>query len=407
MAELAFTLPVAGALLVSLLHERRRLAIGAGLIAGTAGLVAALLISPGREDSVLGLTFRVAPAGRAILIASFATAALALLLVPAGADRRPILLSLLAGLAGLGALAALTDPVLAALVLLVLAGLQSSLPAFRSFSSRFRAPAFGALLLLLGAVAAAGAAGPTLSRVAGLATVLGAGAAIGIAPYLQRFDPREPAPASAVAWLGFLGPSLAVLVAVRLLPLLPGDSAAGYSAVLISLGIFNLMIGAYGAWHSRPDADLWRYSFLGDWGLVLVGLGLLDGPAGGGAYLVLANILLLRLPLYLLARPALARGEPLAPIRPLTLVVAVALAGAAPFGGFPARLLLFRGASEVAWPIAAVLVLAMLALIPQSLRLAQTVGRGPRVGAGLLLVLAINLGIGLDPGLALQLFGVR
>jgi len=101
-----------------------------------------------------------------------------------------------------------------------------------------------------------------------LALVLGVTAAIGLAPYLGALDPREPAPASPVAWLGFLGPTLVVVMATRLSGGLSAEAGDAYAAVLMGLGIFNLGLGAVGGWRSNPGADLWRYSFLGDWGLV-------------------------------------------------------------------------------------------------------------------------------------------
>jgi len=232
-------------------------------------------------------------------------------------------------------------------------------------------------------------------------------ATIGVAPYLQRLDPREPAPASPIAWLGFFGPALAVVLVTRFVGLLPAESGPGY-AVLLALGIFNLVLGAFGAWQSKPNADLWRYSFIGEWGLVLVGFGLLNSTAAGGAYLLLVSILLLRLPLYLLARPALIQAKPVATITPLTLLVAAALFGSAPFAGFPARLLLIRGATQVPWPLTVLLVLVMLSWLPQSLRLAQTLGRpSGRLAAGVVIVLLLNLALGLYPNLVLNLLGVR
>jgi len=135
---------------------------------------------------------------------------------------------------------------------------------------------------------------------------------------------------------------------------------------------------------------------------------LLNQTAAGGAYLILVSILLLRLPLYLLARPALIQGKPVATITPLTLLVAAALFGSAPFAGFPARLLLIRGATQVPWPLTVLLVLAMLSWLPQSLRLAQTLGRpNARLAAGVVIVLLLNLALGLYPNLVLNLLGVR
>jgi len=89
-------------------------------------------------------------------------------------------------------------------------------------------------------------------------------------------------------------------------------------------------------------------------------------------------------------------------------VLAAALAGAAPFAGFPARLLILRAATVNAWPLALFLVIAMLGWLPQSIRLATTLGgvRG-RVRAGVLLLLLLNLALGLYPNGVLALLGGR
>jgi hypothetical protein len=407
VAELAFGFPAVGAVLVSLFRRRRFLAVAAGFAFGLAGLIATSLVVPGRQDRLLGLEVMLLAPVQVVLVATFVAAGLVVLLVPPGADRVPMLVSVLSGLAAVAAFAILTQPFEVALVLLVLAAVQAGVPALRSFSDRVRAPAFGALLIALGALLAAGASSPWLVRVAGLALVIGVTATIGVAPYLQGLDPREPAPASPIAWLGFIGPALAVVLVTRFAGLLPADAGPGY-AVLLALGIVNLGLGAFGAWQSKANADLWRYSFLGDWGLVLVGFGLLNQTSAGGAYLLLLSILLLRLPLYLLARPALIQAKQVQAITPLTLLVAAALFGSAPFAGFPARLLIIRGATQVPWPLTVLLVLAMLSWLPPSLRLAQTLGRPTgRVAAGVVIVLLLSLALGLYPNLVLNLLGVR
>jgi hypothetical protein len=396
-----------GAILVSLFRHRRGLAIVAGFAFGLAGLVATSLVVPGRSDRLLGLDIMLVAPVQVVLVATFVAAGLAVLLVPPGADRVPMLVSVLSGLSAVAAAAILTQPFEVAMVVLVLAAVQAAVPALRSFSDRLRAPAFGALLIALGALLALGATSPQLVRVAGLAMVLGVTATIGVAPYLQALDPREPAPASPIAWLGFIGPALAVVLVTRFAGLLPAESGPGY-VVLLALGVFNLGVGSFGAWQSKANADLWRYSFLGDWGLALVGFGLLNQTAAGGAYLLLLSILLLRLPLYLLARPALIQAKRVSTITPLTLLVAAALFGSAPFAGFPARLLIIRGATQVPWPLTVLLVIAMLSWLPQSLRLAQTLGRPTgRIAAGVVLVLFLNLALGLYPNLVLNLLRVR
>lgn len=408
MAELAFGFPAAGAILVSLLRRRGPLALLFGLAFGAAGLVATVLVVPGVQGAVFGLQLAMPAPARVVLLGSFVAAGLVVLLVPPGADRTPLLVSVLAGLSALTAIAIVVEPLVTALVVLLLAAVQAALPALRPFSERVRPPVFGALLLALGALLAAGASSTPLIRVSGLAIVLGVTAAIGLAPYLQKLDPREPAPASPVAWLAFIGPGLAVLLATRLMGLLPAEAGQAYAAVLLGVGLVNLVLGSFGAWRSRSGADLWRYSFLGDWGLALVGFGLLSPAGAGGAYLLLLTVLLLRLPLYLLARPALIVGRPAESRRPLTLLMAAALFGSAPFAGFAARLLILRAATHAPWPLTAFLVLVMLSWLPPSIRLAQTLGRPTgRLAFGVGVVTLLNLGLGLYPSLVLSVLGVQ
>jgi len=75
-----------------------------------------------------------------------------------------------------------------------------------------------------------------------------------------------------------------------------------------------------------------------------------------------------------------------------------ALAGSAPFAGFAARILLLRGATQLYWPLALVLAIAMLLWLPSSLRLGRSVGlpRGRRA-VGVAVVLALNVAAGLYP----------
>src|SRR5438270_888928 len=108
------------------------------------------------------------------------------------------------------------------------------------------------------------------------------------------------------------------------------------------------------------------------------------------------GIVLCRLPLYLVYRSApVDRGTA---ERSVNLVVAAALAGSAPFAGFAARILLLRGATQLYWPLALVLAIAMLLWLPSSLRLGRSVGlpRGRRA-VGVALVLALNVAAGLYP----------
>jgi hypothetical protein len=393
VAELALVgLPAAGALLAALLRRRRRLAALVGLLLGllAAASVAAVQVLPAAGHAL-------APASQLVILATFASGAFAVAFVPRGADRLPLLIAVLAGLAAALGVSLVQPAYLAAVVVLAVAAVQASLPGIRSFGERLRGPAFGGVLILLGAALALGAANTGLSRLAGLGFVLGVTATIGLAPYGRPLDPQEPPPASAIAWLGFLGPAVLALLATRLLALVPAAGGEAFGALLVALGLFNAGVGALGAILSREPADRWRHSFLADWGLALIAFGMLDGPAVQAAFLLLLSILLLRLPLYLLARPVLVRG-----VKPgggaLNLIAAVALAGGAPFTAFAARILLIRGTVTVAWPLTALLILLMLAWLPASVRLVETLDLAdPRTRRGVLVVLAVNLAAGLFP----------
>ena len=129
-----------------------------------------------------------------------------------------------------------------------------------------------------------------------------------------------------------------------------------------------------------------------------MGIGLLLPDGTAAAYLVLLSVVLVRLPLYLWARPVLLDREPAQP-GPAHLLLAVLLAGAAPFSGFPARLLVLHAATQLAWPLAIPLLAGMLLWTAHAARLAGTVavprGRG---ALGLWLVVGLSLVLGLAPG---------
>ena len=192
----------------------------------------------------------------------------------------------------------------------------------------------------------------------------------------------------------------------RIQPGLGNDGAPVYGALLVGLGVLNLAWGTLGAWLGEGDVAAWRYSFLADWGLALVGLGVVVPDGQAAAYLVLASVLLVRFPLYLWARPVLlGRAQPA--MGPGNVLLAAALAGAAPFAGFSVRVLLLRAATEVYWPLALVLGLGMLVWLAHSFRLARTLGapRG-RSAVGVVLALAFSVLLGVAPAAVLALGGL-
>jgi formate hydrogenlyase subunit 3/multisubunit Na+/H+ antiporter MnhD subunit len=175
--------------------------------------------------------------------------------------------------------------------------------------------------------------------------------------------------------------------------------------MLIGLGLVNMVWGSVAAWRTESSVAAWRYSFMADWGLALCGFGLAVTDGEAGALLILFSVMLGRLPLYIASRPALR--EKTATDRPINLIAAALLAGSAPFAGFAARVLLLRGATELFWPLALALALAMLLSLPGSLRLGRSLGitRG-RQALAVGIVVAINALIGLYPQPILRLVGL-
>lgn len=402
--ELAFGFPAAGALAVALLRRNRPLALACGALAGAAGVFMLMPLLPSAQRSALGL---VLPGpGRAFVVAAGLTLAMAVTLAPRTIDRVSLLAAGLGGLAGLAALAAAPDPAAIALVVALLAAGHAAVAGVRSFAARVRGPAFG-VVLVTGAVLLAHDGGPVLhQRLAALGLVLGLVAAAGLVPFLPQLEPGEPAPASAIAWTGFFGPAVAFDLLARSQALVTPDAVPVYGSVLVGIGLLNLLWGLLGAWLVEDQVAAWRYSFLADWGLALVGLGLVVGDGTRAAYLVLMGIVLVRLPLYLWARPVLlGRAAPHG--GPSNLLLSAALAGAAPFAGFSARLLLLRAATQVYWPLALVLALAMLLWLAHALRLGQSLGRPQgRAAIGVVLALALSVFLGVLPGIALAAGGI-
>lgn len=333
---------------------------------------------------------------RVLLIASAGAVLLTVGLVPRPVARWDLFAAGLGAVGAMAVLVAVTDP-LAVALLIILTGFGCAVrPGRRPMAMRARGPAFAALLLGVG-WGLHGMSG-SLGRAAALSLALSLVAVGGLMPYLQDVDADEPASSSYLLWTGFFAPALALTLSLRVLPALTAEQATIFGGTLVGLGLLNLGWGAVGAWRTSSDTDAWRHSFLADWGLVLVGVGLLQTEGLAAAYLALLSIVVVRLPLYVLARPGSLRLEP-AGRGTLSVVIAVVLAGAAPFAGFPVRLLLLQAATRVAWPLAVLLLAGMVLWIAHSLRLARTVGspRG-RAALGLWLTIGISLALGLFPG---------
>lgn len=337
--------------------------------------------------------------GRVMLIGAAGAVLLTTGLAPHRIGRWELLGAGLGAVGAMAVLVAVNDPLAVALLLILVGFVWAARRGGRPLAIRVRGPAFAALLLGVGWTFH-GTAGPVwLGRAAALCLALSLVAAAGLVPYLQDVDPDAPASYSYVAWTGFFAPALALTLPFRLLPALTPDQATVFGASLVGLGFLNLGWGVVGAWCTGTETEAWRCSFLADWGLVLVGTGLFQPEGFAAAYLALLSIVLVRLPLYLWARPALLRRESAAVRGSVSVLVVVLLAGAAPFSGFPVRLLLLQAATRTAWPLAVLLLAGMVLWIAHCLRLARTVGTdGGRSALGLGLTIVISLLLGVFSG---------
>ena len=402
--ELAVVLPAVGATCMALLRTRTRSAFATGAVMGSAGLVAIILTTPGSTSDGLGLALALSEGTRALLIASAGALALVVALAPPNVERATLLTWGLAGLAGMAAIAAVSSLDLVILIVLALVVMQGAAAGRRSFAARLRAPALSVALIAGGLALARMQGPPIMAKFAAVGLVAGLAAALGTLPYIHEFDPEERTGTSPIVWLAFLGPVLALAVLSRARELVP-TAAPAFGAMLIGLGLLNMLWGSIAAWRTENGAAAWHYSFMADWGLALCGFGLAVADGQRAALLVLYGLLLSRLPLYLWSRQALREKRP--NDRPANLLAAAMLSGSAPFAGFAARVLLLRGATQVYWPLALVIGLGMLLWLPSSLRLGRSLGlpRG-RQALGVGLALAVNVAIGLYPQPILALAGL-
>ena len=340
-----------------------------------------------------------------LLLAATAALALAVACAPPRVPRANLLTWGLLALAGMAAMVVAPSLDLVLLILLVLAVLQARLASHRDFAARIRAPVLAVGLLALG-LAFERMQGPVvMERFGAVGIVAGLVAVVGLLPYVHEFDPEESVVASPIVWIAFVGPLVAATVMSQAKQVVPAEADDAFGAMLIGLGLLNMLWGTIGSWRTEGEAEAWRYSFMADWGLALCGFGLAIADGQAAALIILFSIVLGRLPLYLWSRQALREKVPTD--RPLNLVVAAVLAGSAPFAGFPARVLLLRGATQVYWPLALVLAAAMLLWLPASLRLGRSMGVPERRQmVGVAIVLGLNVLLGVYPQPLLTLAGL-
>jgi hypothetical protein len=390
-----------GAAFAIALRSRQHLAIVIGALLGLGGLAAIVLSSPGLVSTQLGIALSFSASARALLIVAAASLMLLVAFTPAAAERSKLLRWGLGGLAGMTAMAASQSLDTALLVALALAVLQSVINGRRPLARRVRGPAIAVAMLGAGLVLTRIGGPSLLERFGAVGLAAGLVGVAGALPYMHEFDPEEDFVAGPLPWTAFIAPVLVLAIVERSSVLLP-SAAPAFAAMLIGIGLLNAVWGSLASWRTENDAAAWRYSFTADWGLALSGLGLMVVEAEQAAFLILAAMLLTRLPLHLWSREAPAASAE--PNRPLDMLVAASLAGAAPFLGFGARVLLLRGATAMYWPLALAIGLSLLLWLPGSLRLGRSLGapEGWRL-AGVLIVLGINALLGLDPQPLLQL----
>ena len=384
----------------------------------------------------------ISPISATLLLAAAVSLALVVVFAPQRARLPSLLMWGLGGLAGMAAIAVAPSLDLVILLTLAIALLHAALAGRRALAARLRAPALAVALIGVGLLFARFDGPPILERFAAVGLVAGLAAALGVLPYIHEFDHEELTTASPVAWIAFLGPILGVVVITRGRELIP-EAGAAFGAMLIGLGLLNILWGSLASWLTEKGTSAWHYSFMADWGLVLCAFGIqvADGQALEDADPALvAGLAAPRATLLAVEDDTVRRGrhvrghasldhvvdsrrvhlaavraelsrqplrESVQTDRPINLLAAAMLAGAAPFAGFAARILLLRGATQLYWPLALVIAIGLLLWLPPSLRLGRTLGvpRGRQaVGAGV--TLALSVAIGLYPQPILSLAGL-
>ena len=402
--ELACALPAVGAILTAVLRSRPRLALLVGSLFGATAVAAIVVAAPGMASDQLGVTLSFSAMTRTLLVAAAGALTLVVGFAPSGADRVGLLTWGLAGFAGMTAIAAAPSLDLVILLTLGIALLHAALAGRRSLAARLRAPALAVALLGAGLLFARAEGPPMLSRFAAVGLAAGLVAVLGLLPYIHEFDAEEVTAASPIAWLAFLGPILGMVIVTRARELVP-SAAAAFGAMLIGLGLLNVLWGSLASWLTEKGTSAWHYSFMADWGLVLCAFGIQVSDGQAAAVLILFGLLLSRLPLYLWSRRSMR--ESIQTERPINLLAAAMLAGSAPFAGFAARVLLLRGATQLYWPLALVIGVGLLLWLPPSLRLGRSLGAPHgRQAVGVGIALALGAAIGLYPQPILSLAGL-
>jgi multicomponent Na+:H+ antiporter subunit D len=269
-----------------------------------------------------------------------------------------------------------------------------------------------------------GAAEPRLVLVGGLLIVVGLSVKMALYP-LHLWMPSAYArgPSVSASLMAPLVTKVSVYALLRLLFWVFGDTAA--QPVLLGLlawvGAAAIVVGGAMAFVQADLRRLLAYSSVGQMGVVVLGIGLANGPALTGAVLHIANDALMKGALFLAAGVALLRfgvrevqelhrlrGR--APWTSAAITVSgLSLVGVPPLGGFFGKWYVLNGAlQDGRWPLVLALVAGSLASIGYVFRILERLyfaapppdedrtreGDGTAVGASVVLA-ALVLGIGL------------
>ncbi|MGH3420941.1 MAG: hypothetical protein ACRDOD_15315, partial [Streptosporangiaceae bacterium] len=186
-----------------------------------------------------------------LLLAAAATLGLTVALSPPRVSRAALLVVGAIGLAGMAAIAAVPSLDMVVLVLLVLAVLHAGMGGKRDFALRLQVPVVAVVLLSLALVFARVQGPEVLQRFAAVGLIAGLAAAVGLLPYIHVLDPEDAAVVSPIVWIGFVGPVVATSVILRTRNLLPVDAGGELGAMLIGLGLINMLWGTVAAWRTE------------------------------------------------------------------------------------------------------------------------------------------------------------
>ena len=257
---------------------------------------------------------------------------------------------------------------------------------------KLRSQLTGLCLLALGALTRGAPGG--VGNVSALAAALALPALAGLPPFAARG--QRPLDPGDLIWPGLLAPLVALAVWRTFLPAMTSTQGEVFCAVSLGVGLFDLFVGSLAAIRARDGWRLWRHSTTAEWGLALVALGLVGATGWEAALVLLLSLSALRLPLIFWTEETAAAGTG----RRDRLLLGASLAGAAPFAGFSARVLILEAAAAFHWELAALVAVPMLLIPIHAFRLGAHVNvRGPVRKSVLGALLLVSITLGVAPGI--------